>query len=478
MSNTLDAIGRLADAIRGLPRDAHLPSVASSAHAVKKLGAADSALAAPQGDVLEQVRSRLVKAVDQASGVLGADQRDIRSAVWLLWPNERPLFALAGLKDAVLGIAELRGSVRRNLIEAWIQQFRANDAEMARSGVSIREMVARHQDARLQIWRDAHRTFSFFDAALGPAKLADRIIESEQSVDEVLASIGFDDPIRATSGYAKAIHASVLPRVPPAARSGSGLRRIDRIIDYVAPARKLRFREYKAAVAMALLQPWGDGGRAPPEEIREQVQTFLLTTLGDPRISAEWNDVPTAYRSIMLKWLAKVSLKAFFDLVAEYANDQQFRYRKAFWSAYVEGKHVSEAWLALGSNIYHSANAVKDLRDAYGHLDGAGGNQAIFLLRLGDVVFCEWSHSGALRAWQANSKNAPKLGRKRYAVAEVRTLGLEFPEFDVGRGGTKRRRDGLSHINSPHGYWQKSVAKLIAFSSGGVRLGPKDWMPK
>jgi hypothetical protein len=46
--------------------------------------------------------------------------------------------------------------------------------------------------------------------------------------------------------------------------------------------------------------------------------------------------------------LARASLDLFFKLIDEHALDAQWRYRHAFWLAYLEQGVIADAWLALG----------------------------------------------------------------------------------------------------------------------------------
>jgi hypothetical protein len=157
--------------------------------------------------------------------------------------------------------------------------------------------------------------------------------------------------------------------------------------------------------------------------------------------------------------------------------DTHWRYREAFWSACLEKDSTVEAWLALGSRIHASARAVEDLKRAYARLDGASGDQAVLLLRVKNLVFCEWSHNGKLRAWPADWSNAPRLGSARYTRGELTGKGLPFPPN--ARFGSNGSADGmgLSHVGSDRNLWQGSAAELLARRTQIV-LAPNDWRPR
>src|SRR5262249_38699680 len=133
--------------------------------------------------------------------------------------------------------------------------------------------------------------------------------------------------------------------------------------------------------------------------------------------------------------------------------------------------------LALGSQIYQSARAVEDLKGAYGRLEGASGDKAVLLLRVKNTIFCEWSHSGALRAWPVEWPNAPALGRSLYSRTSLMSQSLPFPpNRRYGSRGTTDGR-GLYHHSSDQNRWQGSAAELLQ-RRAQISLSHVDWAPR
>ena len=78
----------------------------------------------------------------------------------------------------------------------------------------------------------------------------------------------------------------------------------------------------------------------------------------------------------MRRWLTRASLDLFFKLIDRHALDAQWRYRHAFWLGYLEIGAIADAWLALGSQAFNEAGAIRELGGAYGKLKGGDqGNQ-------------------------------------------------------------------------------------------------------
>lgn len=216
-------------------------------------------------------------------------------------------------------------------------------------------------------------------------------------------------------------------------------------------------------MADGLLAAWL-GGREPDATLKECVQRFLLNHLGDPRLRPDhWAAVSAAGRALMRRWLAAASLETFFELIERHAWDQQWRYRKAFWTACLRKGGITDAWLALGSRVHADARAVQSLGKAYARLKQGRGNAAVLLMRVGELVLVEWSNVGKLRAWQHTSKNAPRLGLPEYYGDSLVTESIRFPETPS---------EGLIH--HPQDEWQRRANELLK-SHGGPNLTHRDW---
>ena len=179
----------------------------------------------------------------------------------------------------------------------------------------------------------------------------------------------------------------------------------------------------------------------------------------------------------MRRWLTRASLDLFFKLIDRHALDAQWRYRHAFWLGYLEIGAIADAWLALGSQAFNEAGAIRELGGAYGKLKGADGGQSALLLRIGPLVISEFTHDGKLRAWPGEWRNSPQLGNPIYRRNELTGKCLPFPSNPyLGRGGDPTGR-GLSHIGSGYDYWQGSAAELI-HRRAGFGIAPADWQPR
>jgi hypothetical protein len=477
MTHARQALDRLSASVMLLQRSLRLPGTSASAKAVETLNASDSAIAPPADAALDVIRNRLIN-VSLAGGQF--ERGDLRASVWLLWTEKQPLSELPGLLAAVLTQAHRSNATIRAIIEAWLRSFSPNNPSVVRTGLAIRQLLIARSSPRLDVWRNADKRVGLFDARGGPQKLAADLVLSQESIDQVLFASGFDDPLRASGGYMRAVQQEVVVKVSDTLARSDADQSLKRAFGFLAPGGTLRFAEPKSRgeTARGLLRPWLEREAEPDELIRFQIQDFLLKHLDDPRLKPQrWQEAGEPASNLMRRWLTRASLKAFFSLISEHALDSHWRYREAFWSACIEKNAAVEAWLALGSRIHTSARAIEDLKGAYARLEGADGDKAALLLRVKNTIFCEWSHSGALRAWPVDWPNAPLLGRKLYTRNSLMGKSLPFPPKP--RYGSKGTTDGrgLYHHGSDQSRWQGSAAELLE-RRAQIVLSPMDWMPR
>jgi hypothetical protein len=405
---------------------------------LRALGALQASAAPPPADFLEKLRRKLI-AASRSGRVAELSPKELRYAPWLLWNGEPPAANLPGILSAVLNQARISRPTLRRLIEAYLRDFDPRASGISEASAQIRHGVT-SSDPRLEPWRIAQAEVRLFDPAHGPAALAARLLHEDRS-DESLARYKLAEPLLATGRYMMAVEDAVRIAAPELLRR-AGTRGLGRVLRIVAPDEALRFQSRIADTGRALLWAWLDGGPAPAPVVQEHVRRALLRWLGDPRLRPQrWAAVGEKETALMRRWLARASLDLFFKLIDEHALEAHWRYRHAFWLACLEKGVIADAWLALGSQSYDSAGAVRDLGRAYGRLRGPGvtANQSALLLRVGPLVFSEFAHNGKLRAWPANWPNSPHLGQREYAKADLTVECLPFPVNPYrGKGGNPR----------------------------------------
>lgn len=491
MTESTAALHELAALQDLLQRKPALPERPACLRQAGELFRKEEAAALPSGEVLEILREELRKAC--AAGALASvPARTLRRAPMVFWDRDPQAASLPGLLEAFLAGAAARPRWLRELVEAWLRDFGPDRARLPEAGRAAANLLARTQDPRLQPWDRAHRRYSMFDSARGPERVGSALLSGTDPVEAVLSETGMDDPIRAEGRFFRAAVRAMLAALPTALR-GTGAReawaraaaileiqrvRRDRSGREIAePA--LRVADLAGETIAACLDPWL---RDPPaaNAPREEIKAFLLRVVGDPRLRPErWRAAPEACAQLMRSWLAAASLETFFALISETNNDPQWQYRRAFWRACLRkmpGHQPAEVWVVLGPGMAARAKAVKDLASAHGRMEVSGqyGEQAVLLIRLGNIVLSEWSNVGPVRAWEIGDARCPALYRTHYEPRDLRAKCLDFPDHPIkGRGGAFDG-GGLWH-RDPKGYLWQGCAAAFLQSHTQLRLVPEDY---
>lgn len=491
MTEAFAALGELATLHDLLQRKPSLAEEAACLRQADQLFRKDRAQELPSGEVLEILREELRKAC--AAGSLSSlPVRTLRRAPIVFWDREPQAAAFPGLLETFLAGAADRPRWLRELIEAWLRDFAPDKKLLPEAGRAAAHLLERTEDPRLTPWDRAHKRYSMFDATRGPQRVGSALLGGAAPVEEVLSAIGMDDPIRAEGRFFRAAIQAMLGALPGALR-GPGAQeawtraatileiqrsRRDRMGREIAePA--LRITDLTGETIAACLDPWL---RDPPSAHapREEIKALLLRVIGDPRLRPErWRAAPEACAQLMRSWLAVASLETFFALISETNNDPQWQYRREFWRACLRkmpSHQPAEVWVILGPGMATRAKSVKDLANGYGRLEASsqGSEQAVLLIRLGNIVLSEWSNVGPVRAWQIGDPRCPALYRTQYESRDLRAKCLDFPDHPIrGKGGAFDGA-GLWH-RDPQGYLWQGCAAAFLQNHTQLRLKPKDY---
>jgi EH_Signature domain len=166
----------------------------------------------------------------------------------------------------------------------------------------------------------------------------------------------------------------------------------------------------------------------------------------------------------MVRWLAQATLEQFLKVVDRVAAKQQWDYRRTFWGAYIAKRAITNSWVAFGSEGARfakqlSKNTADKMRLRFATLEGAGADQAVLLLRIGDLVIADWSHNGRLRIWRRGNDSVPEFNNPHYIAKTLRTNS----DFDT--------------VHLPPDGWQARAEAYIRKHTN-VKLTEKEYMPR
>lgn len=321
--------------------------------------------------------------------------------------------------------------------------------------------ISRSQGGLGDRLKDLHQDVGFFNPAWVPTRLAQALLRQPGRFEDVLQSFllwprSVDTPLGV------AVFDAAL-RLGEAELSQAVV--VFRVIDWArrlgAPVSKT---SHRVTFADALLRPWLR--RKVPDAVKSALVEFFVRVYGDPRMEGtrqyQWAGVSPEAISVLMTWLAGDTLRGFMRVLERTADDI-WRHRQKFWMAYYNAGHIQEAWLALGTKAAWFAKKLQadDHGLGYGHMEsGATSDQSVLLLKIGHLVFTEWSHNGSLRAYRDDSEEAPLLYRQSYHGYDLRSAASM--DFHAGLN----RNPELRHINSAGGSWQRKARDFIRLHTG------------
>lgn len=416
-------------------------------------------------DAVSEVRTtwRAEKRIDAIS------RRTLRVLPWALFhPHARAddwLARESGLVEHFIEwAAKSPRSARRlsqlvtSLLEAWPVDQPGSDVWLA----ALRAAVVGSTAPRSATLRERCLRYRLLDRS-GPAAVASMALGAGESFPQVFFEAGLGGPLEA-SRFVQACAGHLLDAMDAKLRSGELEREtLTRLLSWLAPSRggRLRFESLRVAMISSLLSPFED--RNPTAPVQQQIRTFLLDRIGDPRIRRHaWAGVPGETLQVILRWLAALSLEDFFRLLDATALDRHWRYRKKFWSAYLERGAITDAWIALGPDAESAAARFLDRSPAAAaklRKPDIEANHSVLLMKIGGITVAEWSHMGSCRLWREGNAAAPVM-----YLADYRRPQL-VDGFD----------DRFPHYAPEQGWWQSRVARWIEDQTG-IRVAQGEYM--
>lgn len=423
----------------------------------------------PSPDRLRATYEHLERiAASGGQGMSGLSTAELRTAPWVMFEpfGDQPAAPVLALRNGLLA-AYLREVFRRSrasAVAALIYCFllfypqRLPIFHQLREVISAR-LIPRVPGGRIARWQGCIDHCGLF-AADAPVQLAARLANAGQAPDLVLDDCCLGGPL-ATGELARQAFGKFLAAISVQLTAGkANMTTLERLLSLSRrpdDARRFRFERDRFELVAGLLLPFADG--VPGPEAARPIKAFMLDMLGDPRLTgaARWNGADPRAKQVMLGWMVTETLEDFFRLL-EYAAQsdatarRHWAARKTFWSRYLRAGVIADAWVALGPLARTEAkDMLSGAGETYAMLKpgyNVQKNHSAIILRIGNLVISEWSHSGSFRAWMSDAPKCPKLYRQRYTRSELVTA----PAYEVAH----------------HSGWQSRIANLI-YDETGIR---------
>lgn len=404
---------------------------------------------------------------DELDTIRSRHWRNLPYALWLsngMGLHHRSAVTNRYFSDALSSTAIDDRRLRRwakPLFYSFIEHFEASNTILLKMAGWLRSfaMTSRAINSSLGV---LHNKLDFFNCELGPQKVSSSILASK-SLSQWSSTFDLWDGFL-DSAYAKAAYGKIFSLPADELRQPSTAAHL---MTWSLHDGHLRYPEYLVSLVESLLIPWDR--LPPPKELQISIMSFVMNTLGfgDPRFpNIKWKVISSDAERIMVRWLTGRALDVFFDVLKATADDIWI-YRQHFWKALYNKNLLEEAWVIVGKDaeryiwINHRKEALK-----FGRLEGALASQSVLLLRVGTIIFAEWSHSGRLRSQQMDHEpQPPSLYRPRYRAEDLRFHSMLFGQSE-----------GLVHSGSAQGSWQ-GKASWFLWSNLGIQLKSSEYMP-
>ena len=141
------------------------------------------------------------------------------------------------------------------------------------------------------------------------------------------------------------------------------------------------------------------------EEGNDSAKNWLMQLvfryMGDPRGNdTAWLYVEEEAKEIFLHWLVKNDFAVFFHIIASTA-DSMWKYRQAFWGAYMDEIRASRIIIGQKAKLILNQLPSEEKRKlmAYDYLEGKSSDTSLLVFTIGQYTFIEVSHNGKLRVY-------------------------------------------------------------------------------
>lgn len=421
---------------------------------------------------IEETYIRLLEALNNNT-LSRVDPRDWKIGTYALWYGDQKLGGNIEFLESYLKWLNENSlpSNWRRLIYVYLKDFNYRldfpKSFIIISRAIISALAKENLKRRLEKWNDRHNKIELFSENFSLKKAANTFSnESKNDWNTFINLTGLDGEL-GFSGYAEAVGVQLLNRLVsnPSAENFLSVQK------YHSNDNKLRFNEKRPLIIETMLSPWINHPTLPNDEIRKNVQEWLLVNFNDPRLPIHrergWRSVGDPSLQLMYRWLVGESLDQFFAIIDELALEHQWKYRKAFWKAYHNNGSLDEAWVALGPDAKYYAKNIFGSNLSAGELEAVSqGNQSVLIVKIRDLVLAEWSHNGKCRAWKVEDKLCPSVYKMKYSGNELKAPSMKIVQT--------HQLDGISHQGSENYFWQRKLADFI-FEQTGTRIQQRDF---
>jgi hypothetical protein len=387
-------------------------------------------------DPPEKDRDRLVRNVRERFEMdnwAGAQMSLVTSAARALFdPERRGRPELAQLREFYL--REVHASTSQAFLGAMLAVYIDSFAPEAEH---TRALAAALNQVRSRLGARAQNLLRNFPQCLNPLTAPEELARLMMNMPDCwrdLKSMGISAPH--ASGLMEYTHLAYVRLLRPKLRTRSGM---EELIRWLKPQHQKALTSRAGDAIIALLDQWVQ--EDPPQGELTYLTQSLITLYGDPRVSrgGVWAGVPDRVLSVLFRWLTGENIRFFLDVVSAVEESHMWAPRREFWLSLHEQRRIDTAWVAFsGSAVAYAkrdfsarsnGTLLKFGRQSAG---GARADTSLLILRIGNKVVVEGSHSYRVHIFREDNPHSPKLYQPTYDCEHIRLAGGAEARAHVG----------------------------------------------
>ena len=299
----------------------------------------------------------------------------------------------------------------------------------------------------------------------GPASLAQNISITEQPF-ELLKSVGLSS-LEMGSAFLIHTYSELAKNFKVFGYTEQELMNFKSLlIDSANGPERFKLDGYENVYAEAMLGYYL--AHLPTKSRKEYLKNLFISNLRDPRLYPQrWGYVDAVYKKLMQRWLTEESFEMLLQVLDAIADPGHWNDRKGFWTYYLENDFISDSWVIFGNEAYQQARYLQRQgmlakSAGYAKFNKRSGpiqaNHSVLLMRVGNLIISEWTHSGRVRIFLNKSKRAPDFYKAEYSVAQIQFNGVRLTSENVD--------SSFDVYMDHHVNWQPKVAEFIRLHTG------------
>ena len=402
---------------------------------------------------LEKIQQRLFECLS-TNRISDISARELRYAPQCIWFGEHSIAGEPVLLGRLLQQIEnvAKRTIVRTLASVYFRYLGRNKANLSMVGNFLSRMVGEEFGKLNQLQTE----FDVFNPKLGPENVARHCLAKNVFPQFFLRSFGISgEPL--SSGIGAAVFRSGMSLIATKIGVESNSHYLQLAVSWFdEPDSNLGYPDGNVELANTLLLPFRK--EEPNKNKKNWILDAVIERIGDPRTNENrWVRMSEA-AEILRRWLTRLALEQFLEIVDQIALQQHWEYRRAFWTALYSKGAISQAWVAFGPWGAEQARAHYGKNINFGLLKPTGKQvepgHAVLIMRIGDYVAIDWSHNGRCVIWPAKHRLAPGLYKEKYASDAIAPYSAPEKGIEV------------SHNGSATYAWQRKIADFIRRRTG------------